>query len=211
MTTNAGSYIDARASALYPNLDMEFPSLLLSTYGAEISFDLNISTITMPGVAVAGKLVIVQISKELIVLMVGVIGHKKPLFCLADWSTTKTEVEAVRFFRVSSGSQHAERVNGGIVQSCQPGVKLRIVLANQAAFWALAYLILKSSSTVAPPTVFRSMLNIMITLWACSSFSKRMLAAKSVLGMASVNPVTTTHPDILRQGYSKTEDEDNDI
>ncbi|KAJ7226480.1 hypothetical protein B0H12DRAFT_1077778 [Mycena haematopus] len=105
---------------------MEFPS-------AEISFDLNVSTITMPGVAVAGKLVIVQISKELIVLMVGVIGHKKPLFCFADWSTTKTEVEAV---------------------SCQPRVKLRIVLANQAAFWALAYLTLRSSSTVARPTVF---------------------------------------------------------
>ncbi|KAJ7209960.1 hypothetical protein B0H12DRAFT_1079755 [Mycena haematopus] len=81
---------------------MEFPSLLLSTYGAEISFDLNISTITMPGVAVAGKLVIVQISKELIVLMVGVIGHKKPLFCLADWSTTKTEVEAVSQWRYCS-------------------------------------------------------------------------------------------------------------
>ncbi|KAJ7209949.1 hypothetical protein B0H12DRAFT_1242778 [Mycena haematopus] len=159
MTTNAGSHIDARASALYPNLDMEFPSLLLSTYGAEISFDLNISTITMPGVAVAGKLVIVQISKELIVLMVGVIGHKKPLFCLADWSTTKTEVEAntrsvvIHLVECSPAGSFFQ-VNGGIVQSCQPGVKLRIVLANQAAFWALAYLILKSSSTVAPPTVF---------------------------------------------------------
>ncbi|KAJ7136523.1 hypothetical protein C8R43DRAFT_1132425 [Mycena crocata] len=44
------------------------------------------------------------------------------------------------------------RVDADIVKSCQPAIHLRIGLEDQAAFWALAYLSVKSSSTVARPT-----------------------------------------------------------
>ncbi|KAF8217256.1 hypothetical protein K438DRAFT_1954097 [Mycena galopus ATCC 62051] len=137
---------------------MEYPSLLFSSYQAEISFDLNMSRITMPGVAVAGKLVVAQISKEIVVLMVGLLGHPEPLFSLADWSATKTEVDAgtrslIIHLVDCSPAGSLFQVNAGIVQSCQPAVKLRVVFDNQATFLALAYLTLKSSSTVARPTV----------------------------------------------------------
>ncbi|KAJ7608269.1 hypothetical protein DFH06DRAFT_1327640 [Mycena polygramma] len=125
---------------------------------AEISFDLTMAHITMPGVAVAGKLVVAQISKELVVLMVGLLGHQVPLFSLADWSATKTEVEASTRSLIihlvdCSPAGSLFQINAGTVQSCQPAVKLRVVLDNQAAFLALAYLTLKSSLTMARPTV----------------------------------------------------------
>ncbi|KAJ7682185.1 hypothetical protein DFH06DRAFT_1314408 [Mycena polygramma] len=112
----------------------------------------------MPGVAVAGKLIVAQISNELVVLMVGLLGHPEPLFSLADWSSTKTEVEpSTRSLIIHlvdcSPAGSLFQVKANVVRSCQPGVRLRILLENQAAFWALAYLAVKSSSTVAPPTV----------------------------------------------------------
>ncbi|KAJ7176410.1 hypothetical protein C8R43DRAFT_1118937 [Mycena crocata] len=116
------------------------------------------SSITMPGIAVPGKLVVAQISKDLVVLMVGIIGHAEPLFCLADWSATKTEVNATaRCITMQlvdcTPAGTLFRVDTDVVKSCQPAIHLRIGLDDYAAFWALAYLSVKSSSTVARPTI----------------------------------------------------------
>ncbi|KAJ7665155.1 hypothetical protein DFH06DRAFT_1127516 [Mycena polygramma] len=84
----------------------------------------------MPGVAVAGKLAVAQISKELgraaiiwsgslnirlptVVFMVGLLGHPEPMFTLADWSATKTEVEAkikplFGLWRISLSKRHRQ-------------------------------------------------------------------------------------------------------
>ncbi|KAJ7488573.1 hypothetical protein B0H11DRAFT_2230106 [Mycena galericulata] len=137
---------------------MELPSLLFSSFQTEISFDLTMSSITMPSLAVPGKLVVAQISKDLVVLMVGIIGHAEPLFSVADWSTIKTDVEAntgsiILHLVDCSPSGSLFQVNAGIVQSCQPAVRLRIALGTKTAFWALAYLSLKASA-VARPTFF---------------------------------------------------------
>ncbi|KAJ7145956.1 hypothetical protein C8R44DRAFT_723817 [Mycena epipterygia] len=121
------------------------PSLLFASYWAEISFDLNISSVTLPGIAIAGKLVVAQISEELVILMAGIIGHEEPLLSLMDWSKIKIEVEA------AGTVEHPQRYS---MQNCQPSVFLRIALEDQAAFWAFAYLMVKPSYTFARELVF---------------------------------------------------------
>ncbi|KAJ7123028.1 hypothetical protein C8R44DRAFT_876216 [Mycena epipterygia] len=134
------------------------PSLLFASYRAEISFDLNISSITLPGIAIAGKLVVAQISEELVILMVGIIGHEEPLLSLVDWSEMKIEVEAsTRSVMMSfvnwTASGTLLRTSTGI-QNCQTSVFLRIALEDQAAFWAFAYLMVKPSSAFVHELAF---------------------------------------------------------
>ncbi|KAJ6583510.1 hypothetical protein DFH09DRAFT_1075915 [Mycena vulgaris] len=97
------------------------------------------SNITMPGISVP------------VVLMAGIIGNEEPLFSLVDWSIT-TEVDATTNSIVihlvdctPSGSLF--QIEAGIMKSCQPAVHLRIALENVTAFWALAYLSVKSSAS----------------------------------------------------------------
>ncbi|KAJ7153191.1 hypothetical protein C8R43DRAFT_950587 [Mycena crocata] len=129
---------------------MTHPSLLFASYQAEISFDLNISIITLPGIGVAGKLVVAQISEELVILMVGIIGHEEPLLTLVNWSEIKIEVQAsTRSVTMSlinwTASGTLLRTNAGI-QNSHPSVLLRLAFDEQAAFWAFAYLMVKPSS-----------------------------------------------------------------
>jgi hypothetical protein len=85
---------------------------LFASYRVEISFDLSISNLTLPGIAVPAKLAVAQISEGLgsctdfvlklkatrnptVVIMLGILGREEPLLSFVDWSSIKVEVEAV--------------------------------------------------------------------------------------------------------------------
>ncbi|KAJ6616067.1 hypothetical protein B0H10DRAFT_2038712 [Mycena sp. CBHHK59/15] len=129
---------------------MPLPSLLFASFRAEISFDLSISGITLPGIGVPAKLVVAQISEELVILMAGIIGHGEPLLTLMDWSETKIEVDAntrsviMRFVNWTASGTLLRTSSG--IQNCQPLVFVRLAFEDQAAFWAFAYLMVKPSS-----------------------------------------------------------------
>ncbi|KAJ7177710.1 hypothetical protein C8R46DRAFT_1029312 [Mycena filopes] len=135
---------------------MEPPSLLFASYHAQVSFDLRMSDIVLPGIAVPGKLLVAQVKKGLVVFFGGIIGHPEPLFSSADWGAIKTEVDAKTHSIIMdlvdcTPSGPLFRIDeAGTVKESQPGVRLRIVLDESAAFWALAYLSAKATPRPAP-------------------------------------------------------------
>ncbi|KAJ7188208.1 hypothetical protein C8R46DRAFT_1205392 [Mycena filopes] len=135
---------------------MDSPSLLFASYHAQVSFDLRMSAIVLPGIAVPGKLLVAQVKKGLVVFLGGIIGYPDPLFSSADWGAIKTEVDAkthsiIMDLADCTPSGPLFRIDeAGTVKDCQPGVRLRIVLEEPAAFWALAYLSAKATPRAAP-------------------------------------------------------------
>ncbi|KAJ7033288.1 hypothetical protein C8F04DRAFT_1184269 [Mycena alexandri] len=122
----------------------------------ELSFDLRMSTIVLPGIGVPGKLLVAQISPGLVVFLCGIIGHQEPLFSCADWSVIETEVEpktrsiVMNLADATAPGPLFRMDDTGAVKVAHPAVGLRIVLENQAAFWALAYLTAKALPRAAP-------------------------------------------------------------
>ncbi|KAJ7166916.1 hypothetical protein C8R46DRAFT_1034893 [Mycena filopes] len=135
---------------------MESPSLLFASYRAQVSFDLRMSDIVLPGIAVPGKLLVAQVNKGLVVFFGGIIGYAEPLFSSADWGAIKTEVDAkthsiIMDLADCTPSGPLFRIDeAGALKEAQPGVRLRIVLDEPAAFWALAYLSAKAAPRAAP-------------------------------------------------------------
>ncbi|KAJ7136514.1 hypothetical protein C8R43DRAFT_1132418 [Mycena crocata] len=76
------------------------------------------------------------------------------------------------------------RVDADIVKSCQPAIHLRIGLEDQAAFWALAYLSVKSSSTVARPTAVSFSIDDQRHITSMLEFFRGMMDLSSAQGMA---------------------------
>ncbi|KAJ7736354.1 hypothetical protein DFH07DRAFT_779700 [Mycena maculata] len=110
------------------------PSLLFASFKVEISFDLIISSVTLPGIAVPGKVVVAQISEELVSY-----SNRELL--------ENTRSVIMRFVNCyASGT--LLRMSAGM-QNCQPSVFLRLAFEDQAAFWAFAYLTAKPT-TIAP-------------------------------------------------------------
>ncbi|KAJ7730577.1 hypothetical protein B0H16DRAFT_1469548 [Mycena metata] len=89
----------------------------------------------MPGVSVPGKLLLAQISEDLAILMLGVIGYQEPIFSMTDMKKTNTQIDAV---------------GPGTFQVCHPSVHLRIAFHKQAAFWAFAFLVSQMTSQRSP-------------------------------------------------------------
>ncbi|KAJ7438033.1 hypothetical protein B0H11DRAFT_2254968 [Mycena galericulata] len=121
------------------------PSLLFSSYRVEVSVDLNLHQHHVPGIGIPGKVLVAQITDKLVVLMVGFLGHEQPLLSLVNWRAVPYDVQAasrsviLRFADITPVGTLAHATGG--TDHCSFGV--RVVLEDQAAFWAFAYLLVK--------------------------------------------------------------------
>ncbi|KAJ6593046.1 hypothetical protein B0H19DRAFT_1245855 [Mycena capillaripes] len=94
---------------------MPLSALLFSSYRAEVSVDIQLQLYKILGIGIPAKVLVAQITDNLVVLMVGFLGHELPLFSFADWSGV------------------------GFTMDTFCSLVVRIVLETQAAFWGLAY------------------------------------------------------------------------
>ncbi|KAJ7438038.1 hypothetical protein B0H11DRAFT_1935567 [Mycena galericulata] len=126
------------------------PSLLFSSYRAEVSIDLNLPH-HVHGTGALGKVLVAQFSDKLVVLMVGLLGHEKPLLSLVEW---RTDVQAVRTIFVEISTSRTVVLHFGeirpvgtldhITGATDPcSLRVRVALEDPAAFWAFAYLLVK--------------------------------------------------------------------
>ncbi|KAJ7441407.1 hypothetical protein B0H11DRAFT_2243107 [Mycena galericulata] len=120
------------------------PSLLFSSYRAEVSIDFNVPHLPhlVPGTGASGKVTVAQISDKLVILMVGFLGHEKPFLSLAEWradvqATSRTVVLHIGEISPVGTLDHIT----GVTDLCP--LRVRVALEDPAAFWALAYLLVK--------------------------------------------------------------------
>ncbi|KAK7013917.1 hypothetical protein R3P38DRAFT_3575384 [Favolaschia claudopus] len=166
---------------------MSLPSLLFSSYRADIWFDFNVSKLAIPGIAVPGKIVLAKISDERAILMLGIIGHELPIFSISDLNKTRNHIDAgnqsfiIHFVDFVSSGTLIE--NGpGKIESCQPAIFLRISFHNQASFWAFSFLVTQMTS--------HAMITDIHTLTASDQ--------QNTVVFRSISRVTCHRPKILR-------------
>ncbi|KAJ7482855.1 hypothetical protein B0H11DRAFT_1914940 [Mycena galericulata] len=108
------------------------------------------SSLTIPGISVPGKLLLAKISDELVILMLGIIGHETPIFSITDLSRITNEIEAstlsfIMHFVDFAASGTLFETTPSFFQTCNPSVHLRLAFHNAAAFWAFSFLITQTS------------------------------------------------------------------
>ncbi|KAJ7694289.1 hypothetical protein B0H16DRAFT_1485751 [Mycena metata] len=129
--------------------------LLFASYETDISFDFMALNLTMPGISVPGKLLLAKISDNLVILMLGIIGHERPIFSIADMKKMVNQIDAttqsltIHFVDFTSSGTLTGSATG-ILQAFHPAIHLRIAFHNQTAFWAFSFLI---SQMAAPDGV----------------------------------------------------------
>ncbi|KAJ6593041.1 hypothetical protein B0H19DRAFT_1055693 [Mycena capillaripes] len=145
----APHFIHARHSLRHSNTlfhaqtstSMPLSALLFSSYRAEVSVDIQLQLYKIPGIGIPAKVLVAQITDNLVVLMVGFLGHELPLLSFADWSGVGFTMDSpsrsvnLHFADIRPMGTLAHFTGGG--DDCS--LVVRIVLETQAAFWGLAY------------------------------------------------------------------------